>query len=354
MANKVNVGVIGFGMSSQTFHCPLIVSSPHLNLTAVVERHGDKSKSIYSDVHVAKTTDELFDMSNIDLVVITTPNDSHFSLAKSAMQKGKHVVVEKPFTVTLDEAKELARVSKETNKICSVYQNRRWDGDFLTVKKLIANGHLGRIVEFESHFDRFRNFVKSGWRESDSQPGSGMLYDLGAHLIDQSLSLFGLPISVYATLTNQRQLKESSVIDDFTIILQYPGGFKAVLRSSMLARQTPVLRYNVRGMNGNFVKHYLDVQEDQLKAGLVPTDAPYGVESPERWGSINTDISGVHIVGQVETEKGSYISFYNNVGQAILKGDREFLEVKPEDGVNCIRLIELAQQSSDEGRVIHL
>ncbi|KAL0077800.1 hypothetical protein J3Q64DRAFT_1131147 [Phycomyces blakesleeanus] len=354
MASKVNVGVIGFGFSSQTFHCPLIVSSPHLNLAAVVERHGNKSKSVYSDVHVAKSTDELFDMANIDLVVITTPNDSHFSLAKSAMEKGKHVVVEKPFTVTLAEAEELAKVSKDTNKICSVYQNRRWDGDFLTVKKLIANGHLGRIVEFESHFDRFRNFVKGGWRESDAQPGSGMLYDLGAHLIDQSLSLFGLPISVYATLTNQRQLKESSVIDDFTIILQYAGGFKAVLRSSMLARQSPVLRYNVRGMNGNFVKHYLDVQEDQLKAGLVPTDAPYGVESSERWGSINTDISGVHIVGQVETEKGAYLSFYNNVGQAILKGDREYLEVKPEDGVNCIRLIELAQQSSDEGRVINL
>lgn len=337
-------------MSSKTFHCPLITSSPYLQLTAVVERHSDKSKEVYPWVHVAKSTQELFDMTNVDLVVITTPNDSHFPLAKEAMQKGKHVVVEKPFTITSTEAKELDEVAQKTGRVCSVYQNRRWDADFLTAKKLIKNGHLGRLVEFESHFDRFRNFVKPGWRERDDQPGSGMLYDLGAHLIDQALSLFGTPQSLFATISNQRQLKESNVVDDFTIIFKYTNDFSVILRSSMLARQTPVLRFSLRGMEGAFVKHYLDVQEDQLKAGLVPSSAGYGVEKPEQWGTLDSNVNGLHIVGKVETEKGDYLSFYNNVGLAIM--GKEPLAVTPKDGYNCIRAIELAKQSSDEGRVI--
>lgn len=265
------------------------------------------------------------------------------------------VVVEKPFTVTSAEAQDLARIAQETNRICSVYQNRRWDGDFLTVKQLVEQGHLGRLVEFESHFDRFRNFVKPGaWRERDDQPGAGMLYDLGAHLIDQALTLFGLPKSLYATIGNQRRLKESSVVDDFTIILKYENDFNVILRSSMLARQNPVLRYSLRGMNGSFVKHYLDVQEDQLKSGLLPTSPGYGVESADRWGTINSDLQGLHVVGQVETIQGNYLAYYNNVGEAVLKNDPSLLAVKPEHGVNCIRLIELAQKSSDEGRVINL
>ncbi|KAF7721046.1 hypothetical protein EC973_005531 [Apophysomyces ossiformis] len=354
MSSKVSVGVVGFGFSSRTFHCPLIVSSPHLHLTAVVERHSQNSVKDYPWVRVCNSSEDLFAAPDIDLVVITTPNDSHFPMAKAAMESGKHVVVEKPFTVTSAEAEELTKISRNTGKICTVYQNRRWDGDFLTIKKLVAGGHLGRLVEFESHFDRFRNFNKGGWREKDDQPGAGMLYDLGTHLIDQALHLFGMPQSVYATITNQRQLKNSNVVDDFTIILQYENGFKAVLRSSMLARQTPVLRYSVRGMNGSYVKHFLDVQEEQLKAGLLPTDAQYGIEEPKQWGTINTDLNGLHLVGQVETQKGDYITFYNNVGEAILKNDPQHLAVKPTDGVNCIRLVELAKQSSEEGRAISL
>ncbi|KAI8079583.1 uncharacterized protein B0P05DRAFT_86993 [Gilbertella persicaria] len=341
-------------MSARTFHCPLIVSSPFMHLAGVVERKSDKSKDMYSWIQVFKSTDDLFAHPDIDLVVITTPNDSHYSLAKEAMKAGKHVVVEKPFTITSQEAQELVQVAKETNRICSVYQNRRWDGDFLTVKKLVAGGQLGRLVEYESHFDRFRNFVKPGWREQNDQPGSGMLYDLGAHLIDQALHLFGMPKTVYATVSNQRQLKESNVADDFTIILGYDNAFKAILRSSMLARHTPVLRFNLRGMQGSFRKEYLDVQEDQLKSGKLPSDPEYGVESQARYGTIDTEIQGLHLVGTVETEKGAYLSYYNNVAQSIQKSDPGHLEVTPQDGYNCIRLIELAQQSSDEGRVVQV
>jgi predicted dehydrogenase len=171
---------------------------------------------------------------------------------------------------------------------------------------------------------------------------------------DEAISLFGMPKTVYATVSNQRQLKETDVADDFTIILGYENSFKAILRSSMLSRHTPVLRFNLRGMNGGFRKEYLDVQEDQLKAGLVPTDAGYGVESSDRYGCIDTEIGGVHIVGKVDTQNGDYLSFYNNVGEAIIKSDASLLAVKPEDGANCIRIIELAKQSSDEGKVIVL
>ncbi|KAI9483835.1 MAG: hypothetical protein EXX96DRAFT_559860 [Benjaminiella poitrasii] len=351
---KVNVGVVGFGMSARVFHCPLITSSPYLHLAAVVERHSDKSKDIYSWVTVHKSTDELFANPDIDLVVITTPNGSHYPLAMQAMQAGKHVIVEKPFTITSKEAEELCKVAKETGRICSIYQNRRWDGDFLTVKKLIKGEQLGRLVEYESHFDRFRNFVKAGWREQTDAAGSGMLYDLGAHLIDQAIHLFGMPKTVFATVNNQRQLEETNVADDFTIILGYDNSFKAILRSSMLARHDPVLRFNLRGMQGSFRKEWLDVQEGQLKAGVVPSDAEYGLESPEQYGKINTEWNGLHVVGKVDTEKGDYLSFYNNVAEAILKGDSELLAVKPQDGANCIRIIELAQKSSDEGRTITL
>ncbi|KAI8638672.1 hypothetical protein BD408DRAFT_422636 [Parasitella parasitica] len=352
--NKVKVGVVGFGMSARVFHCPLITSSPFMHLAAVVERNNNKSQDVYPWIRVSKSTDDLFADTEIDLVVITTPNGSHYPLALEAMKNGKHVVVEKPFTITSKEAEELARVAKETGRICSVYQNRRWDGDFLTVKKLLKGDQLGRLVEYESHFDRFRNFVKAGWREQSDAPGSGMLYDLGAHLIDQALALFGMPKTVFAMVCNQRQLKETNVADDFTIILGYENSFKAILRSSMLARHAPVLRFNLRGMNGTYRKEYLDVQEDQLKSGVVPSDAEYGVEPNERYGTINTDFNDVHIFGKVDTEKGDYLSFYNNVAQSIIKSDPESLIVKPQDGANCIRIIELAQQSSDEGRVITL
>ncbi|KAI7898470.1 uncharacterized protein BX663DRAFT_524834 [Cokeromyces recurvatus] len=351
---QVNVGVIGFGMSARVFHCPLIASSPYLHLAAVVERRSDKSKDIYPWITVHKSAEELFANPDIDLVVITTPNDSHYPLVLQAMQAGKHVVVEKPFTVTSEEAEELCKVARDTGCICSIYQNRRWDGDFLTVQKIVKGQQLGRLVEYESHFDRFRNYVKTGWREETDTPGSGMLYDLGAHLIDQALHLFGMPKSVFAVLCNQRQLRDTDIIDDFTIILGYENNLKAILRSSMLARHEPVFRFNLRGMQGSYRKEWLDVQEGQLKAGLVPSDADYGIEPVERYGTINSEWNGLHIVGKVDTEKGDYLAFYNNVAEAILKGDPDLLAVKPEDGANCIRIIELAHQSNDEGRTILL
>ncbi|RUP42924.1 hypothetical protein BC936DRAFT_137881 [Jimgerdemannia flammicorona] len=351
-SRKLNVGVIGFGMSAQVFHCPLIASSAHLNLHMVVERRTDKSRELYPATQVARTTEELLEAPGIDLVVITTPNESHFVLAKAAIEAGKHVIVEKPFTVTSAQAKELAALADERKVVLGVYQNRRWDGDFLTVRQIIDAGLVGRVVEFESHFDRFRNFAKpNAWREKDV-PGSGMLYDLGSHLIDQALVLFGRPTSVLALVENQRQIPGTTIDDDFTIILRFSSGVKCVLRSSMLARASPVLRYQLRGMNGTYLKHHLDPQEDQLKAGLVPagsTAAAFGVEPEERWGTLNADVAGVHVVGKVETCQGRYLEFYDNVAKTILSGEREGLIVTAWQAADVIRVIELAKKSSEEG-----
>ncbi|KAJ1943356.1 hypothetical protein FBU59_002935, partial [Linderina macrospora] len=203
----IKVGVIGFGMSAQVFHCPLISSNDNYELTAVVERHGAKSQAKYPNVTVVRSIDELLSIADIELVIVTTPNDTHVPYAKQILESGKHCVVEKPFAVTETEACELAAVAKKTGKVLSVFQNRRWDGDFLTVKQLLSEKALGDVVEIESRFDRFRTYKKqNAWREVASFPGSGVLYDLGAHLFDQIVDLYGPPEFVTGNVRNERQI----------------------------------------------------------------------------------------------------------------------------------------------------
>ncbi|OZJ03722.1 hypothetical protein BZG36_04155 [Bifiguratus adelaidae] len=360
----INVALVGFGMVAKVFHAPLITANPNLHLHMVVERHSDTSKTLYPWVNIVKSFEDVLNAKDVQLVVILTPNQQHYEMAKKALQAGKHVVVDKPFTITSAEARELAEMAKSQNKVCSVFQNRRWDGDFLTVQKLIEAETLGRVVEVESHFDRFRNVSKANaWREADV-PGSGMLYDLGAHLIDQALTLFGKPDSLIAQVSNQRRLQTTSVDDDFHIILNYssfsgikgsskssvPAPLRVILRSSMLARATPVTRFIVRGMNGTYTKNGLDIQEDQLKAGLTPKNAEFGVEPESHWGDLNTDVSGVHVVGKVETLKGNYAAYYQNVADVVSnKKPMSDLAVSADDGANVIYTIELATKSSEQG-----
>ncbi|MGB3366155.1 MAG: Gfo/Idh/MocA family oxidoreductase, partial [Acidaminobacteraceae bacterium] len=231
--NKVNVGIIGYGLSGRIFHSAIINSLEEFEICKIVTRNSQKRKMALEDnknIEVVENVSEIFEDDSIDLVVISTPNTSHVELAMQAMNSGKHVVIEKPFTVTSKEALKLINLSKETGKMLSVYQNRRFDGDFKTLKKVIAAGSLGRLVEFESHFDRFRNKLKeNAWRE-DALPGSGILYDLGAHLIDQALDLFGLPDEIYGDIRSQRKGK---VDDNFELILYYTD-LKVTLKSGSL------------------------------------------------------------------------------------------------------------------------
>lgn len=334
----INTGLIGYGKAAQVFHAPLIQATEKLHLKTVVERHKADSKKNFPWVEVVRSAQELFDDPAIDLVVIATPNSTHYNLAREALLSGKHVVVDKPITITSAQAGELVTLANQRGVQLSVFQNRRWDGDFITVSRILKEGKLGRLVEFESHFDRFRKVRKEGWREDEGE-GTGILYDLGSHLIDQALILFGLPGMVMADLRVQRDT--ARVIDNFELILFYPN-LKVTLKAGMLVRE-PQLRFILHGTEGSYVKAGLDPQEDALKAGRGPGDAGWGKEDPERWGKINTDWKGRHIEGAVETDAGSYEAYYANIAD-VVSGNGELL-VRAEEALQTIRVIELALES---------
>lgn len=350
MDKTIKVGLIGFGIGGQIFHAPILTTVKGLQLVKIRAVKPDQvnvARTKYPEALIVNTSEEIFNDENIDLVVITTPNASHFPLCMQALEKGKHVVVDKPFTIDTKEADKLIAMAAKKNLILSVYHSRRFDSDFHTLQKIIKNRMLGDIVELESRYDRFRNFLKpDAWREDDA-PGTGILYDLGSHLIDQALILFGLPVSVSADLRIQR--KGGKAVDNFELVLNY-GSIKVSLKAGMLVRQ-PLPRFILLGMNGSFVKYGLDVQEEALKMGFTShTKNNWGVEPEGIWGTINTEIDGQHFVGKIESESGDYAAFYKNVYHAIL--GEESLVVTPLQARNTIRIIELAMQSEKEKRTV--
>ena len=350
MSKTIKVGLLGFGMSGSMFHAPFISNVPGLQLSKIRETRPENiavANARYPEAEVVQDAKAIFEDAAIDLVVLATPNVSHLPLAKAALEAGKHVVVEKPFTVTSADADELIELAKNKGKLLTVFQNRRWDSDFKTIQKIVAGNLLGNVVEYEAHFDRFRNFLKPNtWKEEDA-PGSGILFDLGSHLIDQALCLFGTPTEVSAELRTQRQ--HSQITDNFHLMLHYPT-LRVILRAGMLVRE-PGPRYKLYGDKGTFLKYGMDVQEAALKEGSAPKGAAdWGVEPEDIWGKLNTDFNGQHITGKVESETGDYTGFYRNVYEAIT-GNAE-LEVKPEQARNVIRVIELAMQSHAEKRTL--
>jgi predicted dehydrogenase len=341
MADEINVGLIGYGMAARVFHAPVIESVAGLRLKKVVERHTEEARKRYPWVEVVREAAALLEDEEIELVVIATPNVSHFELARQALLAGKHVVVEKPFTNTSAQAQELIDLARERGKLISVHQNRRWDGDFQTVKKLLAHQLLGRLVEYESHYDRFRNYARPhAWREEEGE-GSGILFDLGSHLIDQAQVLFGLPRMIMADIRIQREFSKTA--DNFELVLHYDN-LKVTLKAGMLAREQGP-RFILHGTEGSFVKHGIDPQEEALKRGLTPVEPHWGEEPKELWGKLNTQVGGLHLEGRVETIAGCYQAYYQNIVEAI--AGRAELAVKPEEARNTIRIIELALESNE-------
>lgn len=350
MTKTINVGLIGFGMAGRVFHAPTITSVEGLQLVKIRETKEPNINIIrnrFPNATVVNDSKAIFDDPHIDLVVIATPNTSHFPLAKEALQAGKNVVVDKPFTITTAEADELIVLAKQQNKLLSVYHNRRFDSTTKTAKKIIDSGVLGTLVEYEVRYDRFRNALrKDAWRE-EALPGSGILYDLGAHLIDQAQYFFGLPQAVTADVRIQRPGAKAT--DNFEVILHYPD-LKVTLKAGMLVREK-VPHMLLLGDKGTYIKYGMDVQEEALKAGQSPKDMPnWGQEPEDLWGTINTDINGLHIIGKVESEAGDYSGYYANIYNA-LTGDEKLL-ITPETARNTIRIIELAIQSSEEKRTV--
>ncbi len=351
MDKIINVGIIGFGLSGRVFHAPIIKNLLGYNLKKIFTRNKEAKKTaneLYNETEVVEDLEEIFNDTEIDLVVVATPNTSHLELTKKALLSGKHVVVEKPFTITSQDADVLIAISKEQNKKLTVYQNRRLDSDFLTVKRIIEEGLLGNLVEYEAHFDRFKNTLKkNAWREEDL-PGSGMLYDLGSHLIDQALILFGLPIEIFADIRTQRE--GCSVDDNFEIILNY-NKLKVTLKSGMLVKHQPP-HFILLGDKGSFVKYGMDVQEEALKSEIIPDNGmdDWGKEPKELWGLIDTEINDIKIKGEVESEVGDYRRFYSDLYKSIIQDLP--CQVAPEEARNTIRIIELAIKSSNRKRVI--
>ncbi|MGB9405328.1 MAG: oxidoreductase [Candidatus Acidiferrales bacterium] len=342
----LRVGLIGFGFTAQTFHAPVIRAVEGMKLCLILERSGALAAQRYPEVRIARTLDEFLAVDEIELCVIATPNASHFDLARQCLLAGRHVVVDKPFTITSLEAEELMRVAHETKRVLSVYHNRRWDGDFQTAGKLLKSGDLGRVVAYESQYDRFRPQPKpNAWREKN-EPGSGILYDLGPHLIDQAFALFGPPEAIMADVRIERDTAQ--VDDAFDIAMHYPR-LRVTLSSTMLAC-SPRPRFRIFGTRGSFVKESFDPQEDMLRRGETPGRVGWGADPEERWGTMHF-LDGVEsTTKKVKTEAGDYCGFYANVRDAIVKGDR--LTVTARDGWNVIRAIELARECSRGRRAI--
>src|SRR5438874_5461781 len=337
----IEVGLIGFGLAGRAFHAPVIRAVPGMHLAAILQRTGNEAAEKYPDVRIVRNLDELLAIREIQLVVIATPNDTHYSFARQCLAAGRDVVVDKPFTTTVEEAESLVQFAKENGRLITVYQNRRYDGDFQALRKLVAEGTLGRIVRFETHYDRYRPQLKPGaWRET-TRPGSGILFDLAPHLIDHALVLFGLPEAVTADVRSER---ENTVADDaFDIMFHYPGALRAVLRSSILAA-APRPRFVLFGTEGSFVKQTFDPQENNLRRSYIPSAGAWGAEPEENWGVLTVPKGDSFEQRRIPSATCDYRDYYSNVRDAIL--GRAAPAVTPEYALDVMGMLELARESS--------
>ncbi|KAL4734666.1 oxidoreductase [Aspergillus similis] len=361
----LNAAVVGYGFSAKTFHIPFLLHNPGFHLHAIVQRAPRKGTSAVADFPHVRILNDAYDAiadGTVDVLIITSTNDTHFPLSKAALESGKHVIVEKPFTLNYAEATELAGLAEKTGLQLAVYHNRRWDSDFLTVRALLASptNPLGSIVRFRSHFDcapNSRTAIESKkWRLVSDVPGAGMLFDLGSHLIDQVLVLFGTPKSVTCLLFdegNGREVREEGFVDNgFLIVLGYEKGLQIELQSTQYVVSDRQKRFEVLGTKGRWVKYGLDIQEDQLQKGIYPGHERYGLEDGASQSTLQI-IDGEGIKTQDwGSIPGGYQQFYENVHDAI-SGKTE-LAVKPREAALVMKMIELCRQSAIEGRTLLL
>ncbi len=347
--SPLRAGLVGYGFAGQTFHAPVLSAVPGMELAAVASSQADKVASEWPGVAVVDDVQALVAREDIALVVVATPNAQHFPVARIALQAGKHVVVDKPFTLNAAEARELAELAEGNGLLLSVYQNRRFDADFLTLRDLLANGALGRPVYFESHFDRFRPEVRDRWREQ-AVPGAGLWVDLGAHLLDQAVQLFGKPDTLQL---DSAVLRDGAVVDDyFHAVLRYEEGPHAPLRvvlhaTTLAAHAAP--RYLMHGTRGSYVKFGVDSQEDALRAGQQPGGDDWGIDALP--GELTLLAAGSWMQTRtLPNRRGNYVDYYAAVRDAILgKGPNP---VPPDQAVALMELLDLGTRSAREGRAL--
>lgn len=343
---SVNTALCSYGMSGLVFHGPLLEAHPGFKITKILERNREASGGKHPGAKIVRSFESILEDPEIELVIVNTPDYLHYEMTSRALDAGKHVVVEKPFTLKSKDADDLISLSKQQGVLLTVFQNRRWDGDFLSVQELIRSGKLGRLVDFESHFDRYRTEIQESWK--DRSTGTGTLYNLGSHLVDQALQLFGMPEHLYC---ESRMLRDGALTDDsFDLFLHYPD-FKCQLRSSYLVRE-PGPRFILHGTSGSYIKWGIDPQEEALKQGLTPGSEAWGAENKADWGTIHALDGDTFKKGTYPTIAGDYLVFYENLYQAIRKKAK--LAVCPGEARDVIRIIEAAYQSSRKKAVVRI
>ncbi|MEO9023264.1 MAG: Gfo/Idh/MocA family oxidoreductase [Ginsengibacter sp.] len=348
MSNPINTALCSFGMSGKVFHAPFLTVNPGFNFYAVYERTKNLAEERYPDVKTYRSLESLLADDSVELVIVNTPNYTHYEFAKKALEAGKHVIVEKPFTITVQEASNLIELAEKNDRKLSVYQNRRYDSDYKAIKKVIVEKLLGELVEVEIHFDRYREELSPKTHKENPIPGAGILYDLGAHLIDQALQLFGMPEKIFADIRIIRPL--SKVDDYFELLLFYPK-LRVRLKASHIVKEA-LPGYILHGLKGSFIKPRTDIQEISLQKGMIPGGKDWGKEPESEKGLLHTEIDRKEVREYVNSEQGNYNEYYTCIYNAI-RNDLP-LPVTAQDGRKVIYIIEAALESNRQQRILPL
>ncbi|WP_126973815.1 Gfo/Idh/MocA family oxidoreductase [Gynurincola endophyticus] len=344
----IKTALCSFGLSGRVFHAPFLHINPSFELYAVLERTEKKANKLYPSIISYASIDDLLNDAEVELVIVNTPNYTHFEFAQKALNAGKHVLIEKPFACSVQEAETLVALSKEKNRFLTVYHNRRFDSDFKTVKKIIDKGFLGELVYANFRYERYRPVLSAKQHKEGDEKGGGIVYDLGPHIIDQALSLFGMPKELFAHLSKQRE--GSEVVDAFQISLFYES-LTVELHGGFFNRE-PVPSYVLQGKKGSFIKHRGDVQETLLEKGVQPIRNGWAVESAIHAGHLHTEYSGTVINEKTPSEIGNYMEFFDQLAYAI-RHQAPF-NITAEDGLQSIKIIEAAYLSHEQKKVITL
>jgi predicted dehydrogenase len=345
---RIKTGIASYGLSGRVFHAPFVEANDAFELTAVCERNKNEALKLYPNVQIVRSFEELISIPELELIIVNTPDITHYEYCKAALNAGKNVIVEKPFVFNVSEGEELVELAEKKGLMLTVFQNRRWDSDFLTIQKVLKENKLGRIVEFRSGFQRYKNYIVEGsWKEEQNRH-VGIVYNLGPHLVDQAVCLFGKPAGVFAQIRIQR---DGSKVDDFFQISLIYKDINVLLTAGLLMKE-PSTSFVLHGVNGSFVKCGVDTQEEQLKSGMKPTDAVYGIDRFENQGVLNIEISGQTQRESIPSEPGNYMLFFDNVAFAIR--NKVAPAVSPRENLIIIRILEAAFQSHDENKVIFI
>ncbi|RVU27008.1 oxidoreductase [Sandaracinomonas limnophila] len=341
---KIKVALLSFGMSGRVFHAPFLHLHPGFELIGSWERSTKNIQKAYPETESFSRMESILERADIPLVVVNTPVYTHFEYAKKCLEAGKHVIVEKAFTNTSEEAKILEKIAKERNLNIFVFQNRRWDSDFLTVKKVVESGKLGEIVEAEFHFDRYNPVLSPKVHKEEVNAGSGILRDLGPHILDQALSLFGMPTSIFADL---RFMRENTLVEDYFELILFYKKLRVRLKAGYFYKEL-VPSFQVFGTEGSFLKSRADKQEPELVAGLIPQGENWGTEPESEFGLLHTNNEKVRI----PSEKGNYMHFFENVYQTLCGTQKAIVDVYA--GINSMSIIDAAFVSHQQGKKIEL